>query len=121
MSVNIKFQERAKNRWTVLINGKREGSMSLYPANKEEPRGMSFKDFSSNAQGYREGLTRKEFEQIIEKFYERKQRSVGTLKVNKVDEFIHRLEEQHIFNYFYEKNIFFFYDEISLTAARILV
>ncbi|MCK9532754.1 MAG: hypothetical protein M0R77_19905 [Gammaproteobacteria bacterium] len=119
--MKIEFQTRAKNRWVVIVDGKRSGAMNLYPANKEEPRTLTFKDYSSKVQGVREGLTRKEFEEIIENFYKRKQRSVGTIMVQDLDEFIKALKEQRIFNYFNENNIFFFYDELSLTAARILV
>lgn len=110
-----------KNTYKLIRGGKIVGRIRYWGASREDHHEWDFKDRETKVFGSRPGITLAEYMEIIDRFYEKKEASVGFLPVRDESEFMEVLKQHSIRDYWNEGLIFFFHTEEDLFAARMLV
>lgn len=110
-----------RNEYRVIRDRKTVGRIRYWGASREDRHEWEFLDRETKVYGSRPGITLEEYTEIVSRFYEKKDASAGFVTAQDEWDFRTELKNHSIGNYWNEGNVFFFYDENDLMAARILL
>lgn len=120
MKISVRPQKR-KNHYSVVRGNRVVGRLRYWGASREDAHEWDFQDRETKVFGSRPGISKKEYLEIIDRFYEKKERSQGFVQAQDEITFMDTLDRHAIRNYWHEGPVFFFDKEEDLLAARLLL